>query len=55
MSKNSWLFGFQEGGGWGKDGGGIWDQQMQTILYRMDKQGPTVQHRDLYPTFCDKP
>ena len=25
MSKNSWLFGCQEGGLCGKDGGGIWD------------------------------
>ena len=31
-------------------------QQMQTIIYRMDKQqGPTVQHRELYSTSCDKP
>ena len=36
MSKNSWLFGFQEGGGWGKDGGGIWDEQMQTTVQRKD-------------------
>ena len=34
---------------WGRVGFGIWDQQMQTIIYRMDKQqGPTVQHRKLY-------
>ena len=27
----------------GRDGLGIWDQQMQTSIYRMDKQqGPTV-------------
>ena len=31
----------QGGGGWG-DGVGIWDEQMQTIIYGMDKQGPTV-------------
>ena len=31
-----------------RDGLGVWDQQMQTIIYRMDKQqGPTVQHREL--------
>ena len=23
--------------GWGKDGGGVWDQQMQTSIYRMHK------------------
>ena len=35
--------------GWRRDGLSIWDQQMQTITYRMDKQhGPTVQHRELY-------
>ena len=34
----------------------LWDQQMQTIIYRMDKQqGPTVQHRELYSISCDKP
>ena len=43
-------------GGWGRDGLGVWDQQMQTIIYRMDKQqGPTVQHRELYSVSCDKP
>ena len=26
------------GRGWGKEGLGVWDQQMQTIIYRMDKQ-----------------
>ena len=35
--------GCQGGGGWGRAGVGGWDQQMQTIVYRMDKQqGPTV-------------
>ena len=34
---------------WGRDGLGVWDQQMQTILYKMDKhQGPTVAHREPY-------
>ena len=28
---------------------------MQTITYRMDKQGPTVQHRALYSISCNKP
>ena len=29
--------------GCGRDGLGVWDQQMQTIIYRMDKQqGPTA-------------
>ena len=28
---------------------GVWNEQMQTSTYAMDKQqGPTVQHRKLY-------
>ena len=35
--------GFQGGKGWERDGVGVWDFQMQTIMYRMDKQQrPTV-------------
>ena len=41
--------GCQGGGGWGSDGMGGWDQQTQAVIYRMDKQGPTVQHWELYP------
>ena len=48
--------GFQGGRGQGREDLGVWDQQMQTIMYRMDKQqGPTVQHRELYAIPCDKP
>ena len=37
--------GCQGGGCWERDGLGVWDQQMQTGIYRMDEQqGPTVQH-----------
>ena len=33
--------------GQGRDGLGIWDQQMQTIIYKTDKQqGLTVQYKD---------
>ena len=40
--------------GQGRDG--VWGQQMQTVMYRMDKQqGPTVQHKELYSVSCDKP
>ena len=47
--------GFQGGKGWERDGVGVWDFQMQTIMYRMDKQqGPTVQHRELYSISCNK-
>ena len=36
-------------GVWGRDGLGVWDQQIQTVIQRMDKQqGPTVQYRELY-------
>ena len=35
--------GCQGEGGQGRVGWGVWDQQMQTILYGMDKQqGPIV-------------
>ena len=50
------ICGCQDVGGWERDGLGVWDQQMQTIMYRMDKQqSPTVQHRELYSISCDKP
>ena len=42
-------YGYQKGKGMGERQTGVWDQQIQTITYRMDKQqGPTVQHRELY-------
>ena len=45
-----------QGGGRGREGLGVWDQQMQTSIYRMDKQqGPTAEHRELYSISCDKP
>ena len=32
-----------------KDGLGMWDSQMQTVIYRLDKQsGISVQHGELY-------
>ena len=41
--------GCQGGGEQERDGLEVWGQQMQTGLYRMDKQqGPTAQHRELY-------
>ena len=39
---------------WGRDGLGIWNQQLQTISYRMDKQDPATQHKEIYTIFCDK-
>ena len=42
--------------GWEREVLGVWDQQMQTGVYRMDQQkGPTVEHRELYSESCDKP
>ena len=36
----------------GRDRVGVWNKQMQTIIYRMDKrQGATVQHRELDSIF----
>ena len=47
--------GCQGGGGWERDGLGVWYQQMQTCIYRMYKQkSPNVQHRGLYSIPCDK-
>ena len=46
--------GCQGGGGWRRDGLGVWDQQ-QTGIDRMDKQqGLPIQHRKLYSISCDK-
>ena len=45
--------GFQVGEG-GEEG--VQDQQMQTIIPRMDKQqGPTVKHRELYSISYNRP
>ena len=42
--------------GWRRHGFRVWDKQMQAIIYRMDKpQGPTVEHRELHSTSCNKP
>ena len=50
------ICGCQGGGGRGREGVGGWGQQMQLIIRRMDtQQGPTVEHRELYPISCDKP
>ena len=41
-------YGCQGRGGWGRELG-IWDWQIQNIIYRQDKhQGPTLLHRELY-------
>ena len=46
-----------QGGGWvgeGRNGIGVEDQQMPTIIYKMDKHGHTIQHQELYSIACDK-
>ena len=48
--------GFQGGSGRERVKVGVWDQKMRTGKYRMNgQQSPTVQHRELYSIFCDKP
>ena len=48
--------GCQGGGEQGREGLGVWDQQIQTITYRMDGEGgPSVQYRELYSASWDKP
>ena len=33
-----------------------WDEHMHPAVYKIDnQQGTTVQHRELYPIFCDNP
>ena len=49
--KKKKVFPLGRGWGWGKD----WDQQIQTSIHRMDEQGPTVEHRELYSVSWDKP
>ena len=49
-------YGYQRGKEVGRDKLGVWDQQIQTTVYKVDKQqGPTVQHRELYSISCNKP
>ena len=37
----------------GRDGEGVWDQQIQTVIYKTDKQqGLIVEHRKLYSILC---
>ena len=51
-------YGYQRGklGGWRRDRLGVWDWQMQTAIYKMDKQqGPTVWCRELYSRSYNKP
>ena len=43
-----------KGGGQRRNKLGVWDQQIHTTIYKIDKkQGPTVQHRELYSISCN--
>ena len=48
-TKQTYRRGCQGEGRWVREGLGVWDQWMQTIIYKM------VQHRELYFMSCDKP
>ena len=42
-------YGYQKGREGRRDKLGVWDQQMQTTIYKIDKQqGPNVQSKELY-------
>jgi len=50
LKTNLWL---PKGIGAG-EGLGLWDWHMPTEVYGMtSQQGPAIQHRELYPIFCD--
>ena len=35
-------YGYKREKGWLRDKLGVWDQQIQTTIYKINKQGPTV-------------
>ena len=43
-----------EGLGGRMEGLGVWDEPIQTIIYKMDEQGPTAWHRELCSVSYDK-
>ena len=49
-------YGYQRGKVGERDKLEVWDQQIQTTIYKIDKQkGPTAQQRELYLISCTKP
>ena len=38
----------QKGKGDGQNKLGVWNKQIQSSIYKTDKQGPTVQQKELY-------
>ena len=47
-------YGYQRGKGRGEKLG-VWDKHIQTTIYKIDKQGPTVENRELYSISYNKP
>ena len=47
-------YGYQRGNVVWEDRLGAWDEHTHTTLYKINnQQGPAVEHRELYSTFCD--
>ena len=45
------LYGHERGNGVGRDKLGVWDQEIQTTMYKVDKQqGPTCSYKEQVPT-----
>ena len=42
-------------GRWERNKLGVWDQKIQITVNKIDKQGPTIQHRELYSESYNKP
>ena len=48
-------YGYQGGKGVREDKLGVRDQQIQTTIFKIDKQQrPTIQHKELYSISCSK-
>ena len=48
------ICGYQQGAVQGGNRIGVWDQQMQTIVYGLYKQqGPSIYHWELYSISCE--
>ena len=49
-------YGYPRGKEWGRDKLGVWNQQIQTSIYKIDKQqDSTVYHIVLHSVSCDEP
>ena len=45
-------YGYQRGNP-GRDKLGVWDEHLYTVMYKINKKAPTVQHRELYSIPCN--